>query len=46
MKPDDILNAIGEVDERYVKRAHMKDWLKAILAFTVTLAILVVATGF
>ena len=46
MKPDDILNAIGEVDERYVKRAHMKDWLKAILAFTVTFAILVAATGF
>ena len=46
MKPDDILNAIGEVDERHVKRAHMKDWLKAILAFTVTLAILAVTTGF
>lgn len=41
MKPDDILNAIGEVDEKFVKRAHRKDWLKAFLTSVITIAIFV-----
>lgn len=45
MKPDDILNAIGEVDEEYVKRAHRKDLLKAFLAFFLTMAALLCVTS-
>lgn len=36
MKPDDILTAIGEVDDEYVKRAHKRDTLKALGAAFVT----------
>lgn len=43
MRPDDIINAIGEVDERFVRRAHRKDRLKSILAFILTLAISMLA---
>lgn len=35
MKPDDILNAIGEVDDIYIKKAHRKSLLKAILVFAI-----------
>jgi len=35
MKPDDILNAIGEVDDIYIKKAHRKSMLKAILVFAI-----------
>lgn len=35
MKPEDILNAIGEVDDAYIKKAHKKSLLKALLVFTV-----------
>lgn len=35
MKPDDILNAIGEVDDAYIKKAHQKSFLKAVLVFTI-----------
>ena len=45
MKPDDILNAIGDVEEKYVKRAHRKDMLKALAWFFGTLAVLLAFTG-
>lgn len=35
MKPDDLLNAIGEVDDVYIKKAHRKSLLYAILVFAV-----------
>lgn len=35
MKPDDILNAIGDVDEAYIRRAHQKSFLKALAVFMV-----------
>ena len=35
MKPDDILNAIGDVDDIYIKKAHRKSLLFAILVFSV-----------
>lgn len=35
MKPEDILNAIGEVDDAYIKKAHRKSLFKAILVFAV-----------
>lgn len=44
MKPDDILNAIGDVDEKFVRRAYRKDILKAVLTFAVTLGVLVMFT--
>lgn len=46
MKPEDILQAIGDVDEAYVRRAHRKDCIKAILAFLATFALLVGLSGF
>lgn len=46
MKPDDILNAIGDVDDKYVRRAHMKDRLKAFFAALATLVLLVFISGF
>jgi len=39
MRPDDILSAIGEVDETYIKRAHQKSFLKAFLVFVIIMAI-------
>lgn len=35
MKPDDILSAIGEVDDACIRKAHQKSFLKAVLVFTV-----------
>ena len=43
MRPDDILAAIGEVDEIYVKKAHRKSLLKAVLVFAVIVAVLCAA---
>ncbi|MBQ6719969.1 MAG: hypothetical protein IJN20_06450 [Oscillospiraceae bacterium] len=43
MRPDDILAAIGEVDEIYVKKAHRKSLLKAVLVFAVIAAVLCAA---
>lgn len=45
MKPDDILSAIGDVEEKYVKRAHGKDLVKALAWFFGTLAVLLIITG-
>lgn len=39
MKPDDILNAIGDVDDSYIRKAHQKSFLKAILVFVVIIVI-------
>lgn len=39
MKPDDILNAIGDVDDSYIRKAHQKSFLKAILVFVVIVVI-------
>lgn len=39
MRPDDILNAIGEVDDTYIKKAHQKSFLKAFLVFAVIIII-------
>lgn len=39
MKPDDILNAIGDVDETYLRKAHQKSFLKAVLVFVVIMVI-------
>lgn len=39
MKPDDILNAIGDVDETYIRKAHQKSFLKAVLVFVVIMVI-------
>ena len=36
MKPEDILNAVGEVDEKFVKSAHRKDRMKAFFASAMT----------
>lgn len=33
MKPDDILNAIGEVDDAFIRKAHRKSFLTAVLVF-------------
>lgn len=33
MKPDDILNAIGDVDDSYIRKAHQKSFLKAFVVF-------------
>ena len=35
MKPDDILNAIGDVDDAYIRKAHQKSFLKALAVFMV-----------
>lgn len=35
MKPEDLLSAIGEVDDAYIKKAHRKSFLTAIFVFTV-----------
>ena len=35
MKPDDILNAIGDVDDTYIRKAHQKSFLKALAVFMV-----------
>lgn len=40
MKPDDILNAIGDVEEQYVKKARRKERLKGFLAAATTMAVL------
>lgn len=40
MKPDDILSAIGEVDDAYIKKAHQKSLFKAILIFAVIVLVL------
>ncbi len=40
MKPDDILNAIGDVEEKLVKKAHRKELLKALLVFAVCAAVM------
>lgn len=39
MKPDDILTAIGDVDDTYIRKAHQKSLLKAILVFALIIAI-------
>lgn len=39
MKPDDILNAIGDVDDSYIRKAHQKSFLKAVLVFVVIMVI-------
>lgn len=39
MKPDDILNAIGEVDDAYIKKAHQKSFFKALLVFVIIMVI-------
>ena len=35
MKPDDILSAIGDVDDSFIRKAHQKSFLKALAAFLV-----------
>ena len=35
MKPDDILNAIGDVDDTFIKKAHQKSFIKALAVFLV-----------
>ena len=35
MKPDDILNAIGDVDDTYIRKAHQKSFLKALAFFMI-----------
>ena len=35
MKPDDILIAIGDVDDTYIRKAHQKSFLKALAVFMV-----------
>lgn len=35
MKPDDILTAIGDVDDTYIRKAHQKSFLKALAVFMV-----------
>lgn len=35
MKPDDILNAIGDVDDTYIRKAHKKSFLKALAVFMI-----------
>ena len=35
MKPDDILNAIGDVDDAYIRKAHQKSFIKALAVFMV-----------
>lgn len=45
MKPEDILNAIGNVEDRYVKKAHGKDLVKALAWFFGTLTVLLIITG-
>ena len=37
MKPDDILHAIGDVDDTYIKKAHRTSLIKALLVFLVIL---------
>lgn len=39
MKPDDILSAIGEVDDAYIKKAHRKSLRNALLTFAVIVVI-------
>lgn len=39
MKPDDILNAIGDVDDSYIRKAHQKSFVKAVLVFVVIMVI-------
>lgn len=41
MRPDDLLNAIGDVEEKYIKNAHRKYHLKAFLTSFCTVAILI-----
>lgn len=42
MKPEDLLNAIGEVEDAYIQKAHRKSLLYAILTFVVISAVLCV----
>ena len=35
MKPDDILTAIGDVDDSFIRKAHQKSFLKALAVFMV-----------
>ena len=35
MKPDDILSAIGDVDDAYIRKAHQKSFIKALAVFMV-----------
>ena len=39
MKPDDILNAIGDVDDTFIRKAHRKSFLKALAVFVVIVMI-------
>ena len=39
MKPDDILNAIGDVDDMFIRKAHQKSFLKALAVFLVIVII-------
>lgn len=40
MKPDDILNAIGDVEDRFIRTARRKSLLTALLVFTLIVIIL------
>ena len=40
MKPDDILNAIGDVDDTFIRKAHRKSFLTGVLVFAVIVFVL------
>ena len=46
MKADDILAAIGDVDEELVKQAHKENLLRALIASAITLAVGICVTCF
>jgi len=39
VRPEDVLQAIGEVDDAYIKKAHRKSLLTALLVFAVIVAV-------